>query len=186
MTAATTGRSPPVRLLACCHRTGSAGQGSPTSTPSTAWWAGMTSHVILASARQSRSDYAELSARIRSAGLLERRTAYYIAKFSLTWLAFGAAWVAFVLIGATWWQLITAAVLGVLSTQVAFLGHDTGHKQVARTRRVSYLLGLLHGNLAVGLSFGWWLDKHNRHHAHPNHAELDPDVAPAGPLIHFP
>jgi fatty acid desaturase len=94
--------------------------------------------------------------------------------------------VAFVLIGATWWQLITAALLGVLSTQVAFLGHDIGHKQVARTRRASYLLGLLHGNLAVGLSFRWWLDKHNRHHAHPNHAELDPDVEPAGPLIYFP
>jgi fatty acid desaturase len=146
----------------------------------------MTADVTLRPARDRRSDYAELSSRIRSAGLLERRTSYYIAKFALTWLSFGAAWVAFVLIGATWWQLITAAVLGVLSTQIAFLGHDAGHKQVARTRRFSYLLGLLHGNLAVGLSFGWWLDKHNRHHAHPNHAELDPDVAPAGPLIHFP
>src|SRR5215211_1225778 len=145
----------------------------------------MTTDVPLRRARATRSDYAELSSLVRAAGLLERRTGDYIAKFSLTWLAFGAAWVAFVLIGATWWQLVTAAVLGVLSTQVAFLGHDTGHKQVARTRRVSYLLGLLHGNLAVGLSFGWWLDKHNRHHAHPNHAELDPDVAPAGPLIFF-
>jgi fatty acid desaturase len=48
------------------------------------------------------------------------------------------------------------------------------------------LLGLLHGNLAVGLSFGWWQDKHNRHHAHPNHAELDPDVEPAGPLVFLP
>jgi fatty acid desaturase len=76
-------------------------------------------------------------------------------------------------------------VLGVLSTQVAFLGHDAGHRQVARTRRVSYLLGLLQGNLAVGLSFGWWLDKHNRHHAHPNSEDLDPDVAPAGPLVFF-
>jgi fatty acid desaturase len=146
----------------------------------------MTAEIVPPSARESRSDYAELSSRIRSAGLLERRTSYYFAKFAVTWAAVGAAWVAFVLIGATWWQLITAAVLGVLSTQVAFLGHDLGHKQVARTRRVSYLLGLLHGNLAVGLSIGWWLDKHNRHHAHPNHAELDPDVAPAGPLIHFP
>jgi fatty acid desaturase len=146
----------------------------------------MTTDVTLADARVRRSDYAELSSRIRSAGLLERRTSYYIATYTLTWLAFGAAWAAFVLIGATWWQLITAAVLGVLSTQVAFLGHDAGHKQVARTRRTSYLLGLLHGNLAVGLSFGWWLDKHNRHHAHPNHAGLDPDVEPAGPLIHFP
>ena len=135
---------------------------------------------------RSRSDYAELSERIRSAGLLKRRPGYYTAKFALTLAAFAAGWLAFGLIGATWWQMGTAAVLGVLSTQVAFLGHDAGHKQVARTKRVSYLMGLLLGNLGVGLSFGWWLDKHNRHHAHPNHAELDPDVEPAGPLIFLP
>ncbi|MGK5115587.1 fatty acid desaturase family protein [Geodermatophilus sp. CPCC 205506] len=146
----------------------------------------MTAAPTLRPVRAGRSDYAELSSRIRAAGLLERRTGYYVAKYSLTWLVFAAGWLAFAVIGASWWQLVTAAVLGVLSTQIAFLGHDAGHKQVARTRRGSYLLGLLHGNLAVGLSFGWWLDKHNRHHAHPNHAELDPDVAPAGPLIFFP
>jgi fatty acid desaturase len=135
---------------------------------------------------RARSDYADLSARVRSAGLLDRRTGYYAAKFTLTLAAFAAGWGVFVLVGATWWQLVTAAVLGVLSTQVAFLGHDAGHKQVARTKRVSYLMGLLLGNLGVGLSFGWWLDKHNRHHAHPNHAELDPDVEPAGPLVFLP
>jgi fatty acid desaturase len=133
-----------------------------------------------------RSDYADLSARIRAAGLLERRTGYYVAKFALTLGAFAAAWTAFVLIGPSWWQLVTAAVLGVLSTQIAMLGHDAGHKQVTRTRRSSYLIGILLGNLTVGLSFGWWIDKHNRHHAHPNHEELDPDVAPAGPLIFLP
>ncbi|MCU1617045.1 MAG: fatty acid desaturase [Frankiales bacterium] len=138
----------------------------------------MSTHLIPRDARERRSDYAELSSRIRSGGLLERRTTYYLAKFTLTWASFGAAWVAFVLIGATWWQLVTAVVLGVLSTQIAFLGHDLGHKQVTRTRRTSYLLGMVHCNLVVGLSMGWWLDKHNRHHAHPNHTELDPDVAP--------
>ena len=132
---------------------------------------------------RARSDYADLSARIRAAGLLERRTGYYVAKFALTVGVFAAAWTAFVLIGPSWWQLVTAAVLGVLSTQIAMLGHDAGHKQVTRTRRSSYLIGILLGNLAVGLSFGWWIDKHNRHHAHPNHEDLDPDVAPAGPLI---
>ena len=142
--------------------------------------------VLPRPARHTPTDYAELSRRIRSAGLLERRTAYYVVVFALAWLLFAAAWAAFVLIGASWWQLITAVVLGVLSTQIAFLGHDAGHKQVARTQRVRSLIGLMHGNLAIGLSFGWWIDKHNRHHAHPNHAELDPDVAPAGPLIFLP
>jgi fatty acid desaturase len=144
------------------------------------------SAAVLPRSPRTRSDYAELSARVRAAGLLRRRHAYYVLKFALTLAAFAAGWTVFAVIGASWWQLVTAAVLGVLSTQVAFLGHDAGHKQVARTQRVSYGLGLLLGNLGVGLSFGWWLDKHNRHHAHPNHAELDPDVEPAGPLIFLP
>ena len=146
----------------------------------------MSTDATLTRPSRTRSDYAELSHRVRDSGLLERRTGYYVVKFALTLGAFAAGWVAFALIGATWWQLLTAVVLGILSTQVAFLGHDAGHKQVARTRQVSRLIGLLHGNLAVGLSFGWWLDKHNRHHAHPNHAELDPDVEPAGPLVFLP
>jgi fatty acid desaturase len=28
------------------------------------------------------------------------------------------------------------------------------------------------------MSYGWWMNKHTRHHANPNHEELDPDVAP--------
>jgi fatty acid desaturase len=28
------------------------------------------------------------------------------------------------------------------------------------------------------MGYGWWQDKHTRHHANPNHEELDPDVAP--------
>ena len=44
-------------------------------------------------------------------------------------------------------------------------------------RRARVLLCLLHGNLANGLSYGWWIAKHNAHHAHPNDLETDPDVA---------
>jgi fatty acid desaturase len=43
----------------------------------------------------------------------------------------------------------------------------------------------LFGNLAIGLSYGWWIDKHNRHHAHPNDDERDPDVYP-GALVFSP
>jgi fatty acid desaturase len=34
------------------------------------------------------------------------------------------------------------------------------------------------GNLGIGMSYGWWMDKHTRHHNNPNHDDLDPDVAP--------
>ncbi len=45
-----------------------------------------------------------------------------------------------------------------------------------RSRRANYVMGILHGNLAIGLSYGWWVDKHNRHHANPNTEGEDPDI----------
>jgi hypothetical protein len=37
----------------------------------------------------------------------------------------------------------------------------------------------LHGNLAIGLSYGWWIDKHNRLYAHPNTVDAEPDIMPS-------
>ncbi len=123
------------------------------------------------------SDYAQLLARVRQAGLLERRPVYYTVKIAGNALLFAAGWTAFVLLGQSWWQLLTAAYLAVVFTQTGFLGHDAGHRQIFRTRRANTLAGLAHGNLAVGLAFGWWVDKHHRHHAHPNQEGLDPDIS---------
>jgi len=122
------------------------------------------------------SDFADLMRRVRAAGLLERRPGYYWAKIAVTGGLFAAGWAGFVLIGDSWWQLAVAAFLAVLFTQVAFLGHDAGHREILRSKRANYLVGLLHGNLATGLSYGWWVDKHNRHHAHPNTEDKDPDI----------
>ena len=35
----------------------------------------------------------------------------------------------------------------------------------------------------VGINRSWWVEKHNRHHANPNHVELDPDVQ--NPVVAF-
>jgi fatty acid desaturase len=64
----------------------------------------------------------------------------------------------------------------VIFAWTGFLAHDAGHKQVFRTRRANDLAGVLHGNLALGLAFNWWCDKHHRHHANPNTEGLDPDI----------
>jgi fatty acid desaturase len=107
---------------------------------------------------------------------MERRPAHYIWKITVTVLALAGGWAAFVLVGDSWWQLGVAVFLAVAFTQAGFLGHDAGHRQVSGSRRVSYLLGVLLANLSVGLSYGWWVDKHNRHHAHPNTEGADPDI----------
>ena len=70
-----------------------------------------------------------------------------------------------------------AAYLAVVFTQLAFVGHDAGHRQLFRSRRANDLVGLVHANLLVGISFGWWVPKHNAHHTNPNHEDLDPDIS---------
>ncbi|MFD0823201.1 fatty acid desaturase family protein, partial [Micromonospora zhanjiangensis] len=145
----------------------------------------MTVGAVAEPALRRGSDYAQLSRRVSAAGLMARRPGWYAAKAALTVGLFVAGWVVFALVGDSWWQLAVAVLLAVGSTQVAFLGHDAGHRQMFRGRRASEVAGLLAGNLAVGLSFGWWMDKHTRHHANPNHEDEDPDVG-AGALVWTP
>lgn len=121
-------------------------------------------------------DFQSLAIEVRAAGLLDRRLGYYSIKIVLTLGAFAAAWVGVFIMGATWATLGLAVVLGVISTQLGFLGHDAGHRQIVSSRRANELLGLFVGNALIGLSFGWWVPKHNAHHAHPNEVDRDPDI----------
>jgi len=122
------------------------------------------------------SEYAELSRLVRQAGLLRRRRSWYAWKIAGTATALAAGWTLFALAGDSWWQLAVAAFLAVIFAQLGFLGHDAGHRQIFATQRSNYLLGVACGNLAIGLSYGWWVAKHNRHHAHPNTEDQDPDI----------
>jgi fatty acid desaturase len=128
-------------------------------------------------ARGRWGEYTQLSREIKQAGLLERRRGWYLVRVGCNLLLLGAGWVAFAIIGASWWQLLTGVYLAVVFTQLAFLGHDAGHRQLFRSRRGNDLVGLLHANLLVGISFGWWVPKHNAHHTNPNHEDLDPDIS---------
>jgi fatty acid desaturase len=151
---------------------------SRTRSPEAA--AAVTGQIQLApasSAPACGSPYGELSRQIKAAGLLERRPGYYAWKFAVTIGMLAAGWTAFVVVGDSWWQLAVAAFLAVVFTQIAFLGHDAGHRQVFGSRQASYVAGILLGNLGIGLSCCWWVDKHNRHHARPNQVGADPDIA---------
>lgn len=123
------------------------------------------------------SDYAQLSRLIRQAGLMERQPGRYAWRITVTVILLAAGWAAFVIMGHSWWQLAVAAFLAVIFAQLGFLGHDAGHRQISGSRRTSDALGLLLGNLGIGMSYGWWNHKHSRHHAHPNTEGADPDVA---------
>ncbi|MEU6881622.1 acyl-CoA desaturase [Streptomyces sp. NPDC046712] len=124
------------------------------------------------------SDFSQLSRRMAAEGLLDRRPVYYTVRFSLVLLAFAGGWYAMFALGDTWLQLVLAAAMSVVFAQVALISHDLAHRQVFSRRLPSEISGRIAANLLMGMSYGWWMNKHTRHHANPNHEERDPDVAP--------
>ncbi len=138
----------------------------------------MNSETDIPAAPRPGSDFARLSRKIADAGLLDRRPGYYAVRISIVVAAYAASWSIFAAVGDSWWTLAVAALLAVVFAQVALVAHDLAHRQVFRRRRPSEIAGRLAGNLGIGMSYGWWQDKHTRHHANPNHEDLDPDVSP--------
>jgi fatty acid desaturase len=122
------------------------------------------------------SPYALLLREVKQAGLLDRRTTYYVSMIGIATILLAVGWAAFVVVGQSWWQLAVAVFLAVVFAQIGFLAHDAGHRQIFATRSGNDVAGILLANLAVGLGYGFWLDKHNRHHAHPNQDGKDPDI----------
>lgn len=124
------------------------------------------------------SDFSRLSRRISAAGLLDPAPAHYVGRALLLGAVAAGTVAAFVLLGDSWWQVLVAAVAAVVYGQVALLAHDVAHRQVFRSRRAAEATGRVIGNLGIGMSYGWWMRKHTRHHADPNLVGRDPDVAP--------
>jgi fatty acid desaturase len=126
---------------------------------------------------RAASSFTALTRTIHEMGLMRRRYGYYWAKLIGGVLILTAWVVGFIMIGDSWWQLANAAVLAVVMTQLAFLGHDAAHRQIFRSGRWNDWVSLIIANLMVGISYGWWQNKHNRHHANPNKEGADPDIA---------
>ena len=136
----------------------------------------MTSPTTNARSIRAASDYGQLLAQVHRAGLLDRSPVRYAPRLVALGVATTVGFGALFWLGDSWWQLALAAYAGVVCAQVGFLGHDAGHQQIFRGRRWNDRFGLVLANLGVGLSYGWWVDKHNRHHRHPNEVGRDPDV----------
>jgi len=122
--------------------------------------------------------YQELSREVRDAGLLARTPVFYGLLLAGLGLALVAIVAGSVLLGRSWFQLLLAAALGIVLTQFAFVAHEASHRQVLSSGPANDRLGRILANGVVGISHSWWMSKHSRHHANPNHVGKDPDIAP--------
>lgn len=138
----------------------------------------MTTNDLRPQARRQVHAYTDLARRVKAAGLLDRSPRQYGARVLTLAAGFAIALLALVMLGQTWWQLLVAVGFGVLFTQCAFLAHDAAHRQIFSSGRSNEWASRVLGNVVVGLSYGWWMRKHSRHHANPNKVDADEDIRP--------
>ena len=119
--------------------------------------------------------YTQVSNVVRETGLLRRAPWFYAMVGAAIALALGGAITGFILLGDSWFQLLIAAALGIIITQVAFLAHEAAHRQILSTGPANDRLARVLGAI-VGMSYSWWDSKHSRHHANPNRVGKDPDI----------
>jgi fatty acid desaturase len=126
--------------------------------------------------RKARSEYADLKRIVKRQGLLNKQLTYYAGVILLDMVMLASSLTFLVVVEDPWLQLLNAAYLAFVFTQIAFVVHDAGHRQIFRSARMNDVVGLFLSNLILGVSREWWVDKHNRHHGNPNDPDLDPDV----------
>jgi fatty acid desaturase len=84
----------------------------------------------VAVADPASAGYTELRRRIRQEGLMDRRPRYYAIKIAVLAVLLAGGWAAFFALGDSWYQLLAAVYLAAVFGQVAFLGHEAGHRQI--------------------------------------------------------
>jgi len=131
------------------------------------------------------TNFNRILSEVREAGLLQKKPSFYVIRLAVLSVIAIGLWVlggfiaslssqnqlwmiaAFVLVGA----------LGIVSAQYGFIAHEASHRQVFHNNKLNDWTGLFLANLFAGLSYGFWLRKHNKHHQRPNQIGEDPDIA---------
>jgi fatty acid desaturase len=125
---------------------------------------------------KNERDYAVLKRRIQDAGLLVKRPAYYALSITTNLALWTLCLVLVFTVGTIWGQALAAVGLAIMSVQLGFQLHDSGHRQMFNSAGKNAIVGLFTADLLLGVSYGWWVQKHNRHHGNPNDVDLDPDI----------
>ncbi len=125
--------------------------------------------------------YVDLRGHVARAGLLRRAERYYTWRSAVSFAFLGAGVCAALTlpIGPAS-AVLASAALAFGSVQVALVGHDAGHQAVFNNRRANFTLGWICWTLVLGISFWYWCDRHNRHHANTNDISADPDLSWGG------
>jgi fatty acid desaturase len=134
---------------------------------------------------KSVTNFNEVLTRVKAAGLMNKKPSFYMIRLAVISGLAAGLWTAGAFIGQAFnenpvWIIAgfaVAGLLGILSAQYGFIAHEAAHRQVFRGNKANDWLGLILANLFAGLSYGFWMKKHNQHHKVPNQIDADPDIA---------
>src|SRR5260370_1440278 len=79
---------------------------------------------------KNERDYAILKRRIQDAGLLDKNPGYYVLSITTNLVVWTFCLVLVFTVGAVWAQALAAVALGLVSVQLGFQLHDSGHRQM--------------------------------------------------------
>ena len=128
------------------------------------------------------ADYIELRKEVDSHGLLKYTPIYNLSKIIIIWTILG-----FLFSIVLYYKTMLVAVLmsfpiAFISMQMGFIGHDAGHSSLSNKKSINEFIGRITMSFFMGVSFNYWRQSHNLHHAEPNHEEIDPDINEGSPL----
>src|SRR5258708_2040230 len=118
--------------------------------------------------RKNEPEYAILKRRIQDAGLLKKRPAYYALSITTNSVLLILCLVALFSVGSVWAQALAAAGLGIVSGQLGFQLHDSGHRQMFVSGWQNAPVGLVTADLLLALTSRWLVPKHNPPPRNPN------------------
>lgn len=122
------------------------------------------------------ASFLDLAEKVNDAGLMRRCYGFYWRRILFWTLSIIGVLIGVALLGDSWWQLIFAVLLGLAMSQLGFISHEAAHQEIFLSRKWNEWTSRVIAGLFIGLSYGWWVDKHGRHHANPNKERSDPDV----------
>ncbi|KAG1675245.1 hypothetical protein FOA52_016276 [Chlamydomonas sp. UWO 241] len=115
--------------------------------------------------------YREMAKTVEAAGLYKPNPSYYIPLYAYLTALYIATW----MLVRSEQILLASCTIGAFWGQLAFVGHDVGHRCVYASKKANDILGLV-VTAFLGIGFSHWVDNHNAHHAVVNSSDCDPEV----------
>lgn len=136
----------------------------------------MATGIARPSSRPNQQLFIDLSREIKAAGLSERSFLAYLPRTIVVLVMWAMPFVVMAIVDSSWKLVVANALFAAIAYgQMAFVGHDAGHRQISRNPKLNNMTGLAI-SLLLGIVRTWWVKKHDLHHAEPNTADADPDI----------